>query len=127
VCGALPDLRLVGRRTEELGKIEAAADRIAAIWAAHRYDVYRTPDGTTDRVPGSRQIVFAELGTPTAGECRVYGELRTQMVARGMPRGAIRFVHEPTNDREKGELFAACRNGQVAVLVGSTERVGLGG
>lgn len=30
------------------------------------------------------------------------------------------------NDREKGELFAACRAGQVAVLLGSTERMGVG-
>jgi hypothetical protein len=120
------DLRLVGTRTEEPGKIEAAADRIAAIWAEHRYDVYPAPDGTTHPVPGSLQIVFSDLGTPKPGEWSVYEELRSQLVTRGLPREAVRFVHEATNDREKGELFAACRNGQVAVLVGSTERMGVG-
>jgi hypothetical protein len=35
-------------------------------------------------------------------------------------------VGDPIDDREKGELFAACRNGQVAVLIGSTERMGVG-
>jgi hypothetical protein len=120
------DLRLVGRRTVEPGKIEAAADRIAAVWAEHRYDLYPAPDGTTHPVPGSLQIVFADLGTPKPGEWSVYEELRSQLDARGLPREAVRFVHEATNDREKGELFAACRNGQVAVLVGSTERMGVG-
>jgi hypothetical protein len=120
------DLRLVGRSTDQPGKIEVAADRIAAIWAEHRRAVYPAPDGTPHPVPGALQIVFADLGTPKAGEWSVYEELRSSLVARGLPRAAVCFVHEATNDREKGELFAACRNGQVAVLIGSTERMGVG-
>ena len=38
----------------------------------------------------------------------------------------IRFVHEAKTDRDKGELFAACRAGGVAVLLGSTEKMGVG-
>src|SRR4051794_13947939 len=37
-----------------------------------------------------------------------------------------RFVHEARTNREKAELFAACRTGQAAVLVGLTERMGVG-
>jgi len=120
------DLRLVGRSTDQPSKIEVAADRIAAIWAEHQRAVYPAPDGTLHPVPGALQIVFADLGTPKSGEWSVYEELRSQLVARGLPRAAVRFVHDATNDREKGELFAACRNGQVAVLIGSTERMGVG-
>ena len=43
-----------------------------------------------------------------------------------MPPGMIRFVHEAKTDRDKGELFAACRAGGVAVLLGSTEKMGVG-
>ena len=43
-----------------------------------------------------------------------------------MPREAIRFVHDAKTDRDKGELFAACRAGTVAVLLGSTEKMGVG-
>jgi N12 class adenine-specific DNA methylase len=120
------DLRLVGRSTDRPGKIEVAADRIAAIFAEHRYAVYPGHDGRAHPVPGALQIVFCDLGTPRPGEWSVYEELRSHLVARGLPRTAVRFVHEATNDREKGELFAACRNGQAAVLVGSTERMGVG-
>jgi N12 class adenine-specific DNA methylase/SAM-dependent methyltransferase len=120
------DLRLVGRRTDEPGKIDVAADRIAGIWTEHRDDIYPRPDGTQHPARGSLQIVFADLGTPKPGEWSVYEELRSRLVARGLPRERVRFVHEATNDREKGELFAASRNGQVAVLVGSTERMGVG-
>src|SRR6266496_4308359 len=90
------DLRLIGQPMTVPGKIGAAASRIAAIWEAHR-------DGWN-----------------------VYDELRSQLAARGLPRGAIRFVHEARTDRDKGELFAACRAGSVAVLIGSTEKMGVG-
>jgi hypothetical protein len=120
------DLRLVGRGTDHPTKIEVAADRIAAIWAEHRGAVFPAIDGTPHPTRGALQIVFADLGTPKPGQWSVYEELRSQLVARGLPRSAVRFVHEATNDREKGELFAACRNGQVAVVVGSTERMGVG-
>lgn len=38
----------------------------------------------------------------------------------------IRFIHEARNDTEKGRLFAAARSGQIAVLMGSTSKVGVG-
>jgi hypothetical protein len=69
--------------------------------------------------------VFCDLGTP-GGSWNVYAELRDQLTARGLPRDGIRFVHEAKTDRDKGELFAACRAGSVAVLVGSTEKMGVG-
>jgi hypothetical protein len=38
----------------------------------------------------------------------------------------LRFIHEARNDAEKARLFAACRDGQVAVIVGSTAKMGVG-
>jgi N12 class adenine-specific DNA methylase len=122
------DMRLVGRPAPS-GKIkvEVAADRIAAIHAEHRDDVYRTASSEPDPVRGSLQLVFCELGTPKPdGSWSVYGELREQLAERGVPREMVRFIHEARNDREKGELFAAARAGHVAVLVGSTEGMGVG-
>ena len=120
------DLRLVRRRTLHPSKVDVAADRIARIWAEHRNDVFSAPDGTAHPTPGALQIVFADLGTPRPGEWSVYEQLRGELALRGVPKEEVRFVHEATNDQEKGELFAACRNGQVAVLIGSTERMGVG-
>ena len=67
------------------------------------------PDGRTHPVPGSLQIVFGDLGSP--GKWNVYDELRAQLIERGLPAAAVRFIHEARNDQEKGELFAACREG----------------
>ena len=38
----------------------------------------------------------------------------------------MRFIHGARNDAEKARLFAACRAGHVSVLVGSTEKMGVG-
>ena len=119
------DLRLVERDTGEQTKVDAAADRIAAIWERHRDREYLGADGNPSPVRGALQIVFSDLGTPKEG-FNVYDELRTALTLRGMPRESIRFVHEANNDRDKALLFAACRRGEVAVIMGSTERLGAG-
>ena len=119
------DLRLAGLPQQTPGKAEAAADTIAAIWQAHRDRPYLAPDGRAYPARGALQLVFCDLGTPGDG-WNVYDELRTQLAARGVPRDAVRFIHEAKTDRDKAQLFAACRSGRVAVLVGSTEKMGVG-
>ena len=119
------DLRLLGLPQTTPGKIAAAADRIAAIWASHHDDEYFDPGGVPYPVRGSLQLVFCDLGTPGPG-WNAYDELRDKLVACGLPYGGIRFIHEAKTDRDKAQLFAASRAGRVAVLVGSTEKMGVG-
>jgi hypothetical protein len=119
------DLRLVGLEQRTPGKIAVAAERIASIWRDHREREYRAPDGAAYPVRGSLQLVFCDLGTP-GPDWNVYDDLRQQLAARGMPRESVRFIHEAKSDRDKAQLFAACRAGRVAVLVGSTEKMGVG-
>jgi len=119
------DLRLVDQDQDAPTKIDGAVRRITTLWREHREDVYRRPDGSAHPVRGSLQIVFCDLGTPREG-WNVYDQLRTQLVGAGLPAAAVRFIHEARTDQEKGELFAACREGRVAVLIGSTERMGVG-
>ena len=125
-AGAL-DLRLLGRdRPEGPTKLDVAAERVASIWAEHKGRRYLGTDGTGHPRPGALQLVFCDLGTPKAGRWNAYDELRALLVERRLPAEAVRFVHEATDDRSKAELFAACREGRVAVLVGSTEKMGVG-
>ncbi len=119
------DLRLVGLEQDVPGKTAVAAERIAAIWREHREREYRSPHGKPYPVRGSLQLVFCDLGTP-GPNWNVYDDLRDQLVARGLPRESVRFILEAKSDRDKAQLFAACRAGQVAVLVGSTEKMGVG-
>ena len=119
------DLRLLGLPQTTPGKISVAADRIATIWSSHQDDEYFDPGGIAYPVRGSLQLVFCDLGTP-GPHWNAYDELRDQLVARGLPYEAVRFIHEAKTDRDKAQLFAASRAGRVAVLVGSTERMGVG-
>jgi N12 class adenine-specific DNA methylase len=123
------DMRLVGAgvAVEGVCKLEVVAENIARIYGITRNVAYRIP-GTEHRHPtlGSLQIVFCDLSTPNPKRWNAYEELRRLLVARGVPREKVRFVHEAKNDAEKARLFEACRNGQVAVVVGSTEKMGVG-
>jgi hypothetical protein len=76
-------------------------------------------------VPGALQIVFCDQGTPGDG-WNVYDELKRQLVVRGVPGHMVRFMHEARNDSEKARLFADARAGHIAVLVGSTQKMGVG-
>jgi N12 class adenine-specific DNA methylase len=119
------DLRLVGLEQESHGKVAVAAGRIASIWRENRNREYRAPDGRAYPVRGSLQLVFCDLGTP-GPDYNVYDDLRRQLVDHGVPGDSVRFIHEAKTDRDKAQLFAACRAGRVAVLVGSTEKMGVG-
>lgn len=125
------------------GKLEAAADRIADIWRDNRERTYpadpNDPDAGDHPTPGAMQIVFLDMGTPKVkGEQRDptvddgdanwngYEELRRQLADRGVDPKSVRFVHEAKNDQQKAEMFAAAREGQISVLVGSSEKMGVG-
>jgi hypothetical protein len=121
------DMRLAtGQPAAGACKLDIAAGRIAGIWREHRDRPYNDPDsGERSPTPGALQIVFCDLGTPSDG-WNAYDELRDQLTSLGVPRHQIRYIHEARNDAEKGRLFAAARAGHVAVLIGSTEKMGVG-
>jgi SNF2 family DNA or RNA helicase len=60
------------------------------------------------------------------GDVCVYDELRDALVDRGVPAEAIAYIRHATDDAAKADLFARCRDGRVAVLIGSTEKMGVG-
>lgn len=85
-----------------------------------------TVTGQPSAVRGSLQLVFSDIGTPNQDRWNAYDELRQQLVQRGIPAEQVRYMHEAKTDVEKARLFAAARAGHVAVLLGSTEKMGVG-
>ncbi|MEU1895666.1 DEAD/DEAH box helicase family protein [Streptomyces pristinaespiralis] len=125
------DLRLVGGVEEEGSKLSYAAEKITGIWRETKDTVYPTSkdDPTPQARPGGLQLVFLDEGTPGSGArhgMNLYADLRDQLVDQGMPREQIRFIHEAHTDVKKEKLFADCRAGKVAVLIGSTQKMGTG-
>ena len=112
------DIRIVFPRwpAEPDSKINACVREVFQIWqetAAER----------------STQLVFCDFSTPKAGERKefcVYDEIRDKLIALGIPSHEIRYVHEANTDAQKIALFRLVREGKVRVLMGTTERMGVG-
>ena len=69
--------------------------------------------------------IDAETG-PEEPPFTIYDDIREKLVARGIPREQIAFIHEANTEVRKKELFAKVRSGQVRVLMGSTFKMGAG-
>lgn len=81
-------------------------------------------ESTPDKSP---QLIFCDLSTPkTDGTFNVYDDVREKLVAKGIPREEIAFIHEANTETKKAELFAKVRSGQVRILLGSTPKLGAG-
>ena len=75
----------------------------------HALETQLASDGITSDVPFS-----------------VYDDIRSKLVALGIPREQIAYIHEANTEVRKKELFAKVRSGQVRVLMGSTFKMGAG-
>ena len=50
----------------------------------------------------------------------MYDDIRDKLVARGIPKEEIAYIHDTKTEKQKDELFAKVRSGEVRVLIGST-------
>lgn len=114
------DPNLVGIR-EEAPKLVGVADLAAQIYHQTKDRPY---EGSS--MLGALQLVLCDQGTPKKGDTQSYGRMLGALIERGVPAGRIRFVHEASTPKAREALFAACRDGRVAVLIGSTSKVGIG-
>jgi hypothetical protein len=75
----------------------------------------------------STQLIFSDLSTPHGdGNFNVYDDMKTKLIAKGIPAHEIVFIHEADTEAKKKELFAKVRKGQIRVLMGSTQKMGAG-
>ena len=74
----------------------------------------------------SAQMIFCDLSTPRVDGFDVYNDIRSKLVARGIPKEEVQFIHDADTEAKKAELFAKVRNGTVRVLMGSTQKMGAG-
>jgi hypothetical protein len=72
------------------------------------------------------QIVFCDIGTPKPDEFNIYDALKQKLIEDfDIPSHHITFIHDWT-DRQKPELFRKMNNGEIRILLGSTEKAGTG-
>nr|WP_231035078.1 SNF2-related protein [Pectinatus frisingensis] len=73
----------------------------------------------------SAQMIFCDLSTP-GKDFNVYDDIKEKLIAKGVPKSEIAFIHDAKNEKKKDELFAKVRSGEVRVLLGSTAKMGTG-
>jgi hypothetical protein len=75
----------------------------------------------------SAQMIFCDFSTPkNDGKFNVYDDIRDELIAKGVPKNEIAFIHEYDSEEKKKSLFANVRKGKVRVLLGSTAKMGSG-
>jgi len=72
------------------------------------------------------QIVFSDIGTPKPDAFNIYDALKDKLITDfNIPSYHVTFIHDWT-DRQKPELFRKMNNGEIRILLGSTEKAGTG-
>ena len=128
-------------------KVNLCVDNIYSVWKDGQADkltqlVFCDLSTPKTAVPASRaakaaggnldspelHALEAAIGQDTSEEpaFTIYDDIREKLVARGIPREQIAFIHEANTEVRKKELFAKVRAGQVRVLMGSTFKMGAG-
>lgn len=98
----------------ENGKVSVCASKV--------YEFYKKYDD----IKGT-QLVFCDMSIPkNDGTFSVYNDLKSKLIAKGIPENEISFIHDANNEEKKKELFAKVRKGQIRVLIGSTQKMGAG-
>ena len=95
-------------------KVNACVSNVLRIWE----------EGTEERLT---QLLFCDLSTPkNDGTFNVYDDIRSKLIAAGVPEQEVAFIHTADTEAKKKELFAKVRSGQVRILMGSTQKMGAG-
>lgn len=111
--------------TEGIGRVHAVAENIVAEWKEHRDTVYLDQRGDESPHKGGLQVVFCDRGVPKGdGSFSMYEAIRDELVANGMDKDRIRFIHDW--DSKRTQLFDDCNNGKVDVLIANTAKLGTG-
>lgn len=81
-------------------------------------------DGSKDHLT---QLIFCDTSTPKKdGTFNVYDDIKVKLIAGGIPKEEVAYIHDADTEVKKKELFAKVRSGQVRVLLGSTQKMGAG-
>lgn len=114
------DQRLINPlvKDDESSKVNICVNNVFDLW--ERYSLDR-----------ATQVVFCDLSTPKQkhieGEfTNVYDDIKYKLIDKGIPADEIAYIHDYKTDIAKAKLFANVRSGKIRVLLGSTNKLGVG-
>lgn len=91
----------------------------------------RAVENIYDRWEDSRdskaaQIVFCDNFKSGDGKFNLFEDIRNKLIARGVPKEDVAVIHDFKTDEARKRLFDAVNRGDVRVLMGTTEKLGVG-
>jgi hypothetical protein len=110
------DARMLSPRAVDFAesKVNRLVENVASIWKK------------TTATRGT-QMIFADMGVnPTPWGYSPYQDITKKLIAAGVPAEQIAAIGDADSDAKKQVLFEKVRNGQIRVLIGSTQKMGTG-
>ena len=109
------DLRLVDSSLpdEPVSKANKAVENIYDRWEENRDSK-------------AAQIVFCDNFKSGDGKFNLFEDIRDKLIVRGVPKEDVAVIHDFKTDEARKRLFDAVNRGDVRVLMGTTEKLGVG-
>lgn len=73
-------------------------------------------------------VIVSEIDALSQGDSKfiIYEEIRTKLIAKGIPPSQIAFIHDYNTDKQKQGLYDQVNSGEMRVILGSTSKLGAG-
>ena len=72
------------------------------------------------------QVIFCDYSTPKKDAFNLYDDVKSKLIANGIPVNEIAFIHDYEKPQDKERLFDKVRNGEIRIVLGSTQKMGAG-
>lgn len=83
--------------------------------------------GATDGTFGTKQEAEQYIAAQEQPDrVDLYADLKQRLIDKGIPAKEIGAIHDAKDDEKKAKLFAKVRSGEIRVILGSSEKMGVG-
>jgi len=109
------DLRLINEAVGETAnlKVNAVVEKTFEIWENSKDEKLT-------------QLIFCDLSTPNEKVFNVYSDIKNKLVKMGISEHEVAFIHDAKTDLQKANMFQKVRDGEIRVIIGSTNKMGAG-
>ena len=94
-------------------KVNRAVDEVYKRWDANKKS-------------RATQVVFSDIFQSSDKSVNLFKDIKKKLISKGVPANEIAIIHDFNSDEKRDELFEKVNDGHVRVIMGSTEKLGVG-
>jgi N12 class adenine-specific DNA methylase/DNA-directed RNA polymerase specialized sigma subunit len=107
-------------------RLQAFANGAASEVDIDEIDLDREAAGEDNASDGQSELSRLEDQEFRAGGFNLYKDIKAKLVANGIPENEIAIIHENNTYAKRVKLWQALNDGEVRIIIGSTEKLGIG-